>query len=256
MERWHLLSERAALPQIAIERGRFDALERFAFGKDVLHVGCADTGLRADRFAKGELLHERLRRVARSLHGVDISQEDVEALRCEGVPNLHVADVCDPDWARELEGATFNALVVSEVLEHVSNAGLFLTNLSRFAQRQDAAAIFTVPTPFNPRVLRALVGNYEFVHPDHKYWFSYQTVTGLMEGHGWEITALATYSFDDPRILQPIVESARGRSSAKQSLKWIAGGLREVPYRVLARWLQRRSPFFADGLIVQARPTA
>lgn len=251
---WHGTTEHFALPYVKLEQGRFATLEKLATQKRVLHIGCADAGLRADRHSSEQLLHTRLEPLATSLHGIDVSQEDIDALRQAGIPNLHVGDVCEDGWSIEVDEEDFELLVVSEVLEHVSNAGQFLVNLATFARAHGANAVFSVPSPFNPAVLRQLLSNAEFVHPDHNYWFSFQTATGLIEKHGWQIESVSTYSFDDPRVFGAVVAAGKDRSSFLTSAKWVVGATRGIPYRAFVKWLQSRSPFFADGLIITATP--
>lgn len=242
------------LPRVPIERNRFTALERRSTGRDVLHVGCADVGLLEERLESGQLLHLRLGRVARSLAGIDVDKDAIELLRSKGIANLFVADVCETGWGVQLRDTPTDLILVSEVIEHLSNPGFFLDQLAEFALARSAEAIFTVPSPFGLEVLRRLLRNTEFVHPDHNYWFSYHTILTLLSKHGWNATEIATYSFEDRRLLRPIADALQNKRSVIVAAKWGVRAALNTPRRMLAGFLESRSPFFSEGLIVVAAP--
>lgn len=219
-----------SLPRIPIRRGRMDGLVSMAAGKRVLHVGCTDAGLTASRLQSGELLHARLAAVAQDLWGVDVDEQGLQALRSLGYGQLIKEDVTDPDWFDELRTRQFDLIIASEIVEHLYNPGQFLTGI-RKAMSADTKLVITVPNAYGISQLCALFDNREFVHPDHNFWFSYTTLNELLRKAGFSVADAAMYSFQ-PRIPRP-------------------GRIR----RVLMRWiLYRRSPHWADGIIVVAQP--
>ena len=174
-------------------------------------------------------------------------------MRAFGIDNLIVADVCKAGWESSVADRPVDVVIVPEVLEHLSDPGGFLDGLAAFAFERSANAVFTVPSPFGLGVIGSLLSNVEFVHPDHNYWFSYHTVITLLEKHGWSVEQVTPYSFEDVRVVAPIIDAFRGRGPLT-GFKWSARVALRTPRRLLMRWLEKRSQFFSDGLIVTAHP--
>lgn len=264
------------LPPARLERGRYEAILRLCSGKRVLHVGCVDAGLLEERFAKGDLLHQRLGAVTTSLWGLDVDREGLAFLERMGVENLVHGDVGDPAWVTPFLDTEVDVVLASEVVEHLPNPGVFLTGVRRLLAG-GAELVVTVPNAFGLRTLLPLLRGVEHVHPDHKYWFSYHTIVTLLRTCGLEPVEVAVYSFTPTRLLPSAaaVRSLLGRSrstspGARPERKAdrtseafpfdappsdapsAAAYVRSLPTRLLARMLYRRTPFWGDGLIVRA----
>lgn len=158
---------------------RFDYIINACRGKRVLHIGCSDDGLTRERFASGQLLHQRLDQVAR-VRGIDITGLDL--LREYGFSDLLCLDIC-----REIPQGSYDVVVVPEVLEHLSNPGLALDNI---AQIDAGEIIFSVPA-----------ARFRFSeHPDHNFYFTEKSIKTLLRKHGFEIVDFQKYHF---KRLQP-----------------------------------------------------
>jgi hypothetical protein len=68
---------RHRLPPATLVDGRHPFIVERCREKSVLHVGCVDAGLLEERFARGDLLHQKLERVARRPVGTDIDSEGI-----------------------------------------------------------------------------------------------------------------------------------------------------------------------------------
>jgi 2-polyprenyl-3-methyl-5-hydroxy-6-metoxy-1,4-benzoquinol methylase len=226
-----------ALPRVPILRGRQDVVVERSRGKRVLHLGCVDAGLTSERLAEGGLLHGRLREVAAELWGIDSDAPGIELLRRHGFEKLLVADVRALSAEPALAGRRFDLVLAPEVLEHVDNSGLFLAHVHALLAAQGELLV-SVPNAFRLETLLGLLRGQERVHPDHIYWFSYHTVTNLLRRAGFTPTEVFAYSFED--------------ASLRPGLRWAR--LKTLPRRLLVRWLYSRTPFFADGIVVVARP--
>jgi hypothetical protein len=86
----------------------------------------------------------------------------------------------------------------------------------------------------------------EYVHHDHNYWFSYNTITTLIKKHGYEVRDVVVYTF------QPI-GTAPVQAMARRAPRLFTRYLRAVPRLLMARLLYRLNPFWGDGLIVVSR---
>lgn len=149
-------------------------------GKKVLHLGCVDEGLTPERIKSGELLHFKLIDVATEVIGVDISKKGIQLLQEHGVDNLIWGNIEQIDEIKELRGHNFDIILLTEVLEHLNNPGLFLQGVKKLFDR-NTIMIVTVPNGLRLTGLMRQIKGYEFVHPDHNYWFSYMTVKTLMK---------------------------------------------------------------------------
>jgi len=252
-----------ALPIVPILLGRQDFVISRCRGKNVLHVGCVDSGLTHERFQSGQLMHLELSKVANVLWGIDIDADGIAFLQGLGFRHLVVGDACNLDSIEELRGMVFDVVVASEVLEHLLNPGLFLDSVKKVMVPGHTELIISVLNAFNITTLISLLGNVEYVHPDHNYWFSYTTVTGLLKKMGYEIKEIYCCSFEPTHILpRRLVFGSNKTNNSIQHLedsryhfRWLRRVkvyLRSIPRRCLVRALYKRSSFFANCIIVVA----
>jgi hypothetical protein len=74
-------------------------------------------------------------------------------------------------------------VVCGEVLEHLANPGNFL----RVLRKVSAPVIVTVPNAFSKNQARWLAKGKECVNGDHVSWYSYHTLTMLVERYGFRV---------------------------------------------------------------------
>jgi 2-polyprenyl-3-methyl-5-hydroxy-6-metoxy-1,4-benzoquinol methylase len=215
-------------PQFPIRNSRVvlrvPELLRLCQDKKVLHLGCTDAPHTANR---GEaLLHKQLAKItsASNLWGLDISSEGVRILREMGFENVLLANV--EQMPVTLHDETFDIILAGEIIEHLPNPGLFLTDLKTIMSDRTQLVLTTV-NAFSFKGIIHSVLRREKVNPDHNYYFSYQTIKQLLEKSGFICKDIYYYQ--------------------------------EIQGRGLARWLDRVlwlatkiSPVWADGIIVRA----
>jgi SAM-dependent methyltransferase len=224
-----------------------------------LHLGCADEGYLYERHKRGELMHQKLATVSKELWGVDIDEKGIEYLRSQGFENLLVGDVCTLDRLQTLQNKVFDAIVVSEVLEHLENPGFFLEGVRRFMKPEETELIVSVPNAFRIDNLYWLFRGVEYVHRDHYYWFSYYTVCHLLERKGLDVKSVTVYSFENPGILpkkgliQSCIQTRGDEEQGTFFVKKARGYIKALPKRVLTSLLLKRTPFWGDGIILVAR---
>jgi SAM-dependent methyltransferase len=209
-------------------------------GRSVVHVGFADAGYRQFHQERDEWLHAHLAGPARSLVGIDLDPEGVEAARRDGY-EAHVADCCDPDAVAALGVERAEVVVAGEIIEHLDNPGGFLEALHLVAA-PDGRLVITTPNAYGWVNPVAAVAGIEVNHPDHIVMYTWSTLAELLRRHGWEVVETATYV--------PSVKSLDGEGLTLRLLGLGARLLLAVQ-RLVARTL---APFVADGLIVVARP--
>ena len=206
---------------------RVSEVLRLCTGKKVLHLGCADMPYTLRR---GEdLLHRRLANVTRPdmLWGLDISVEGVRILCEQGFDQIILGDV--EEMGSELREMDFDVVLAGEIIEHVGNVGLFLQSLAS-VMTEKTELVITTPNANSFKGFIHSMLRREKVHPDHNCYFSYRTLTQLLEK--FELLPKEIYYYQE----------VEGRGLAKAIDKALS----------FATWL---SPVWADGLVVRATPS-
>ena len=90
------------------------------------------------------------------------------------------ADYCIDVEKEELPNDDFNYVLCGEILEHLSNPGIFLDKLHQYL----CPIIITVPNAFGNN--RGRVG-IENVNREHVAYYSYYTLLTLIERHGFRL---------------------------------------------------------------------
>ncbi|HEX8650323.1 MAG TPA: methyltransferase domain-containing protein [Pyrinomonadaceae bacterium] len=161
---------------------RLDYLKDICRDKTVLHLGCTNWPYTKDVLAVGTLLHMELRQIARELTGFDADQEGLDLLAGLGIENLYRANL---EHLEEVElDRKFDVIVAGEMIEHLSNPGLFLRGIKRFMRADSTLVITTINAYCGFRLfiygLRGKGGRAEPVHPDHVAYYSYATIHHML----------------------------------------------------------------------------
>lgn len=153
------------IPDLPTVKDRAAYLLHKAKGKVVLDIGC--TGK----------ISAAIREVSKQYYGID--KEDGDSIT--GVDLNHLPHQMPVHGDVEL-------VICSEVLEHLSNPGLFLIALK--SKYKEQPKIFTVPNAGAYRV----VEGHEIVNGEHVCWYSYQTLKCLFERYDYRIEAARWYN--------------------------------------------------------------
>lgn len=255
------------LPKVPVVEGRHAIVLSKCKGKRVLHLGCVDSGLLEERFSRNELMHQRLASVASELWGIDIDEDGIAFLLRQGFQNVVVADVCQLAAVEAIKGRRFDVILASEILEHLQNPGMFLGSIHGLMSGRTAELIVTVPNAFRIANLVSLLRGWEYVHPDHNYWFSYHTITNLLMKNGFDISEVYVYVMrsqpfshlmigrdDKHDATIAVVERERGTiaSRIRGLFKRLALRLLSVPASLVFAALFRTASFWGDGIVVVA----
>ncbi len=174
----------------------------------VLNLGCASGTLHAD-----------LQATATVVYGVD----------CE--PCGHPGDTCidldDYPAVRAWTLPDVTVIILGELLEHLCNPGYLLRRLT--AAR--VPLVLSTPNAFSWSGVEWLQKGYENCHGGHVAYYSYVTLTRLLQQTGWQPVAWAQYLSSWSPTTQPgFLEAA------------------------LPKALEPHQPPFAEGWIVAATP--
>jgi len=161
--------------------------------KVVIDIGCTGTNSPTQ-------LHQAILKVGKEVWGIDKEKCDT--------PHFIEMDV---------EMGDFNSITVKpdvvicgELLEHLSNAGLFMTNLKAFA----CPIIITVPNALTIAGYKHIDKHVENVSKDHVAYYSYTTFKELARRHDFKITEFWWYN-GKPLIAEGlvfVVEKENGNS--------------------------------------------
>lgn len=182
-------------------KNKFELIQRVEFikqscsEKKVLHLGCTNYPYTKEALDNDMLLHFELDKVASELYGFDFDERGLEILRKSGGKNLYRADL------EKLEDVLlddhFDVIIAGEMIEHLSNPGLFLRGIKRFMNQDTNLIITTINAYCAFRFLiyglRGKGGWNEPVHPDHVAYYSYKTLNLILERENLEIKKFYFY---------------------------------------------------------------
>jgi 2-polyprenyl-3-methyl-5-hydroxy-6-metoxy-1,4-benzoquinol methylase len=180
---------------------RFEAIEPFVRGRDVLDLG-AGSG-----YWRDDWVHSRIRGVAKSALGVDHTNEYVEESVKRGA-DMVLGDVETLDL-----GEKFDVVVAGEIVEHLSNVGLFLETCQAHL-RPSGRLLVTTPNTFSLSNLLRRGLLHQPPNPDHTSWFCERTLAQSVVRYGFEVEREVYLRHDTPGVV---------RRSALRPINMIAG---------------------------------
>jgi len=168
-------------------KDKWEVIEPIIKGKSVLDVGCCDeAGTKEDK--RGRFLHHRILQEAGEVIGVDINQKQIEALRRLGYVDIIPGNVETINLNRQ-----FEVIFAGELIEHLSNPGLFLDNMRKHL---DSSGLLVITTPnrfhFYQYVKSLITGrlpNYKKDMPLHVCYYDINCLTALAERHGFKLVS-------------------------------------------------------------------
>jgi len=168
--------------------------------KDVLDVGCVGES------CDDTLLHAEIEKIASSVVGIDINTAGIQHLEKMGY-NVLVADAESFD----LGSVDFDVIVASNILDHLSNAGRFLT-CCRLHLRDAGILVITMQNIQSAFVIKEGMGGR--CSKVHKFGETPQLLRNLLEANGWKVGRLELLPYDN-------IPTRRGRLVTKMIPKFM-----------------------------------
>ena len=180
-------------PSVLI-KDRVSYIKEKARGKTVLDVGCVDH--EATRELGDFWLHKIIKGVAKDILGVDLNSVEVAKLNQKGY-EIIVGDVEKINL-----GKKFELIIAGELIEHLSNPGLFLENMRKHL-KDGGFLIITTPNAYALRyALRHIMHGIVVLNPEHTFYFDYFTLKELCERNGFFIKESYYFFDNNPGILK------------------------------------------------------
>lgn len=183
----------------ARQRSLLEGLAQLTEGRTLLDVGCGD----------GQLL-DTARDEGWQPRGIDLCEPAIEICRRRSLP-ASTTDFFDTS----LDGARFDVIVMSELIEHVPAPQRFLERAE--ALLEPGGALY-VTTPNYGSLARRLLGpEWPMIHREHIGYFEPSSLEGMLRGN----TALQSLRIDtnnlSPAALMRWMRGAAGRSQGAET---------------------------------------
>lgn len=161
---------------------KIELIKEYCKDQRVLDVGCWGTSITMDH---PRWLHKHLTEVSKSVLGIDIDEDGLKQMEKEGY-SVEFSDASSFDLNRE-----FDVIVAGELIEHLSNPGMFL-DCCKEHLGPDGTLILTTP---NKDGLYAYLIQ-QGPHPkqrkkfssghNHVAWYCVHTMKELLARHGFQ----------------------------------------------------------------------
>lgn len=198
---------------------RIEYLREKCVGKKVLHIGCLDhSNIILNKMSSKTWLHGIILEASECCVGIDIDQTAYEIVSKElNVENIQLLDLEKPLKCEELShlrAVQWDVVLCPEVLEHITNHQQFLQNLHHLSHC-GTTLIITGPNAFHFANFINTLRGFEAVNSDHKYWFTFYTLSRMLATHGWEPRRLVYYHSSEERKLWQRILGCSARRLAR-----------------------------------------
>ncbi|WP_369601988.1 methyltransferase domain-containing protein [Hahella sp. SMD15-11] len=169
---------------------RIEYLSAMVNGKAVIHVGCVDhLPLLNKKIDSGTWLHSKLCERASRCVGLDINRDGVEELRRLGYDDVYHFDILSDIDLIEHEGG-WDYCILGEMIEHVDNPVLFLSNMRQKMLGRVRGLIVTTPNAFRKDNFLFALRSREVINSDHRYWFTPYTLSKILALSGFKVNRI------------------------------------------------------------------
>lgn len=161
---------------------RVDLIKNLCVNKKIIHIGCVDhIPLIKEKVSNDIWLHKLIMDVSKKVIGVDINKEGIEYIRKEyNIDNLVCADITT-DSIPEIENEKWDYMILGEIIEHVNNPILFLSNILEKYKGTVKEIYITAPNIMvRSRFEDMLTNSSELINSDHRFWFTPFTLAKVM----------------------------------------------------------------------------
>lgn len=157
----------------------------------ILDIGCVQH--EAEKAENDDWVHGQLYDISDDVLGLDYREEEVRRLEERGYNVVHGdAEALDL-------GQRFDVVVAGELIEHLSNIGLFLDGV-RDHLRPEGELIMTTPNPWAFHRFKQAFSGEVFANEEHTCWLDERTLRQVLKRHGFQATEMTYVKASDPGI--------------------------------------------------------
>ena len=165
--------------QSTVIANRWQVIRSICENKKVLDIGCVDHTVNTE--GNYYWLHKQIKSVASSVIGVDILEEEIKKLNQKEY-NIIYGDALKIDLKEQ-----FDVVIAGEFIEHISDRGIFLSNMYKHL-KDDGTLVITTPNMFAFRYqLRNLIFGNVIPNQEHVCWYDYFTLRELCERNNFKV---------------------------------------------------------------------
>ena len=173
---------------------RKDSIVNYCKGKVALDLGCTQHRMMGKEINEENWLHYRIKQVAQKVIGIDYLKDEIKRLNNIGY-NIIYGNIENIDKI-ELPVNHFDVIVCGELIEHLSNPGLFLKNVKTI-MNNSALLIITTPNVYSRQRIKLMLNKKyekEWLNKEHKCWYSFETLKQLLINYNYQEVSWGYYS--------------------------------------------------------------
>lgn len=160
-------------------KSKINWITKYTKNKKVLDLGCVDGSI--NNAEKENWLHGAIKKNAKSVIGIDCLEDAVHKLQEKGY-NIICSDV-----EKFLLGETFEVIVACDIIEHLSNFGLFFEGIKHHID-ENGVVLISTPNPITlPRFIRLIIFGWAGGGEGHTCWFTRKNMKELAGRYGFEV---------------------------------------------------------------------
>ncbi len=146
-------------------------------GKRVLDIGCCAST--SQNLLKRHMLYERS---AKEIIGIDCNKDLIEEAKTRLGYTIYYCDLTNQSDVENIieQFGRFDTIICTDVIEHISNLGIFLDNI-KLMLNDNGALYLTTPNMRSPRWMDMCINNKYKVNKDHICWFDIFTLGNLLK---------------------------------------------------------------------------
>lgn len=156
--------------------------------KKVIHMGCVDHLPLVDKkIASGTWMHKLLDDKAARCLGIDINAEGIAYIQKLGYKDSIAIDLIKDKPATEILEDHWDYMIMGELMEHIDNPVLFLSQIREKYGHVIDKVLITVPNGLRWINFKRVLRNKEVINSDHRFWFTPYTLAKVCTEAGLEV---------------------------------------------------------------------
>lgn len=154
-----------------------DEINKKIKGKRVLDIGCCAST--SKNLLKRHMLYEKS---AKEIIGIDYNKDLIAEAKSRLGYTIYYCDLTNQSDVETIieRFGRFDIIICTDVIEHISNLGIFLNNI-KLMLNDEGVLYLTTPNMRSPRWMEMCIKNKYKVNKDHICWFDIFTLSNLLK---------------------------------------------------------------------------